>query len=64
MQTGHPKPQPKKAAEAAQIASGEHKQRWKERPGNRYTAEELRIMSKSLGRIHILEQEFHIMRLE
>jgi len=53
----------KKATKAAQTAY-ERKQRWKERSGNRYTAEELRIMSESLGRILILAPEFHVMRLK
>ncbi len=40
-------PQPLKdaAAEAERAAGFERKQRWKELPGNRYTPEELRLMS-------------------
>ena len=58
------KAQREEAARAARLAAYRRKQRWKERPGNRYTAEELRVMSESLGRIRILEQAFHVMRLK
>jgi len=64
MRTGHPKTQRDQATDAALTAADRHKQRWKERPGNRYTAAELRVMSESLGRLRILEQEFHVMRLD
>ncbi len=64
MRTGHSKTQRDQATEAALTAADERKQRWKERPGNRYTAAELRVMSKSLGPLRILEHEFHVMRLD
>jgi hypothetical protein len=64
MRTGHSKTQRDQATDAAQTAADQHKQRWKEQAGNRYTAAELRVMSESLGRVHILEQEFHVMRLD
>lgn len=52
------------AAEAARAAAYERKQRWKEQPGNRYTAEELRQMSERLGALAITEAEPEIMRLD
>ena len=64
MRTGHSKTQRDQATDAAVTAADQRKQRWKERPGNRYTAAELRVMSESLGRLRILEQEFHVMRLD
>ena len=52
------------AAEAARAAAHERKQRWKELPGNRYAAEELRQMSERLGKLSITETEPEIMFLE
>ncbi len=52
------------AAEAARAAAYERKQRWKDLPGNRYTAEELRGMSERLGAISITEAEPEGMRLD
>jgi hypothetical protein len=52
MRPGHiklPKSPEDTAAEAARAAAYERKQRWKELPGNRYTAEELRQMSGEFG---------------
>ena len=52
MRPGHiklPKTPEALAAEAARAAGYDRKQKWKELPGNRYTAEELREMSKDLG---------------
>ena len=43
------KDQSREAAVAARAAGFDRKQRWKEQPGNRYTPEELREMSESLG---------------
>ena len=40
------------------------KQQWKELPGNRYTPDELRKMSESLGPLTITEPEPHEMRLD
>ena len=40
------------------------KQKWKELPGNRYTAEELRQMAASLGPLRITEQEVQVMHLD
>ena len=53
-----------KPSKAAREAGHERKQRWKTKPGNRYTARELRLMSESLGRIQILQPEFHLMKLD
>jgi hypothetical protein len=64
MQSGHPKPLPGEAADAVRTAGYARKQRWKKRPGNRYTAQELRRMSQSLGPFRIVESEFHVMRLD
>lgn len=52
MRPGHiplPKSSQDEAAEAARAAAYDRKQRWKEQPGNRYTAEELRAMSGEFG---------------
>lgn len=53
------------AAEAARAAGYERKQRWKELPGNRYTAEELREMSRNLGPITIqsVRPKIRVMRI-
>ncbi|MBI2926002.1 MAG: hypothetical protein HYY24_09885 [Verrucomicrobia bacterium] len=40
-----------------------HKQKWKEHPGNRYTAEQLRLLSEAVGPITISEEEPDVMRL-
>ena len=40
-----PKTPEAEAAEAERAAAFERKQKWKELPGNRYTPEELRLMS-------------------
>ena len=52
------------AAEAVRAGANERKQRWKELPGNRYTAEELRGMSERLGAISITEAGPEVMRLD
>ena len=59
-----PKPPEAVAAEAARVAGYEREQRWKELPGNRYTPEELREMSASLGKLVITEQETPVMCLD
>jgi len=59
-----PKPPEAAAAEAARATGYERKQRWKELPGNRYTPQELREMSASLGTLVITEQETPVMHLE
>ena len=45
LRPGHIKLPKDEAAEAERAAGFERKQHWKELPGNRYTAEELRAMS-------------------
>ena len=52
------------AAEAERAAGYARKQAWKEQPGNRYTPEELRKMSASLGKLVITEQETPVMHLK
>ncbi len=66
MLPGHIKlPPPKdEAAEAERAAAFARKQRWKELPGNRYTAEELRLMGERLGPLTILETEPETMHLD
>ena len=67
MRPGHiqlPKSPEAEAAEAARAAGYARKQKWKELPGNRYTPEELREMSASLGSLVITEQETPVMHLE
>ena len=45
MRPDHIQPPRDEAAEAERAASFERKQKWKELPGNRYTPEELLLMS-------------------
>ena len=59
-----PAPPKDAAAEAARAAGFERKQRWKELPGNRYTPEELRLMSERLGPFTLTEAEPELMRLD
>jgi hypothetical protein len=51
-------------AEAERAAAFARKQKWKEQPGNRYTASELREMGDRLGTLTITEGEPDIMRLD
>jgi hypothetical protein len=67
MRTGHiklPKSPKDVAAEAERAAAYERKQKWKELPGNRYTPDELREMSESIGTIVITEQETTVMHID
>jgi hypothetical protein len=64
MRSAHNNHRPAKTNKAGREAGYERKQRWKAKPGNRYTAKELRLMSESLGRIQILQPEFHLMKLD
>lgn len=67
MRPGHiklPKSPEAIAAEAARAAGYARKQKWKELPGNRYTPEELRKMSASLGPIVITEAETPVMYID
>src|SRR5258708_2559460 len=50
--------------EAERAAGHERKQEWKERNGNRYTAEELGKMAGSLGTLTISETDLHVMELK
>ena len=58
------KDQSTEAAEAARAAGFERKQKWKELPGNRYTPEELRQMSESLGPITIEKPKIKVMFID
>ena len=53
------------AAEAARAVAYERKQKWKELPGNRYTPEELREMSKDLGEftMHSVRPKIRVMHI-
>ena len=64
LRPGHIRLPKDEAAEAERAAAYERKQRWKEMPGNRYTAEELRQMSENLGPLKITEPEPDIMELD
>lgn len=52
------------AKEAARVAHYERKQRWKEQPGHRYTAEELERMARDLGPFTIVEQAPDVMKID
>ena len=64
LRPGHIKLPKDEAAEAERAAGFARKQNWKEQPGNRYTAEELRAMSQRLGKLTITETEPEIMNLD
>ena len=64
LRPGHIKLPKDEAAEAKRAAGFARKQKWKEQPGNRYTAEELRAMSQRLGKLTITEVEPEIMHLD
>jgi len=49
LRPGHIRLPKDEAAEAERAAGYARKQAWKELPGNRYTPEELRVMSAELG---------------
>ena len=57
-------PPPRPEAEVERAAAFARKQKWKEQPGNRYTPDELRGMSASLGPLVITEQETPVMHLK
>ena len=62
--TRYNNPPPRPDAEADRTAAFARKQKWKEQPGNRYTASELREMGDRLGKLTITEAEPDIMRLD
>ncbi|MBE0543476.1 MAG: hypothetical protein IH623_19200 [Verrucomicrobia bacterium] len=62
--TRYNEPPPRPDTEAKRVAAFERKQKWKEQPGNRYTASELREMGDRLGTLTITEAEPDIMRLD
>jgi hypothetical protein len=51
-------------AELARAAGYARKQKWKAQPGNRYTSQELRQMSASLGPFRMTQADFHVMYLK
>jgi hypothetical protein len=53
LRPGHIRLPKDEAAEAERAAGYARKQKWKELPGNRYSPEELRAMSESLGEFTI-----------
>jgi hypothetical protein len=68
LRPGHiklPKSPAAEAAEAVRAAGYARKQKWKELPGNRYTPEELREMSRNFGEftMHIVEPKIRVMHL-
>ena len=56
LRPGHIRLPKDEAAEAKRAEGYARKQAWKELPGNRYTPEELRAMSASLGEFTILRR--------
>lgn len=60
-----PKPPKDEVAEAARAAVFERKQKWKELPGNRYTAEELRHMAGEFAdcTMHRVRPKRRVMRI-
>ena len=65
MRPGHIKLPRDEAVEAARSDASEHKQRWKELPGNRYTPEELRRMSGEFAdcTMHHVRPERRVMHI-
>ena len=59
-----PKPPKDEAAEAARAEAFERKQKWKELPGNRYTAEELRLMSENFGEFTMHRPKTTVMHID
>ena len=57
LRPGHIRLPKDEAAEAARAAGFERKQRWKELPGNRYTPEELRQMSETVGDFTLVKRQ-------
>lgn len=67
MRPGHislPKPPKDEAAEAAGAAAFERKQKWKEQPGNRYTADELRRLAAEFGEFTIVKRRTKVMHID
>lgn len=65
LRPGHIKLLKNEATEAERAAGYARKQAWKELPGNRYTPEELRAMSKEFGKftmVHIRRKR-RVMRI-
>lgn len=62
--THYNEPPPRPDSVVASDDAFARKQKWKELPGNRYTPDELREMSASLGTLVITEQETPVMYLE
>ncbi len=59
-----PKTPEAKAAEAERTASFERKQKWKELPGNRYTPEELRLMSGEFAGCTMQRPKLRVMYID
>ena len=52
------------AAETGRAAAFERKQKWKELPGNRYTPEELRLMSGEFDDCTMLRPKHRVMYID
>jgi hypothetical protein len=52
------------AAEAERAAAFERKQRWKELPGNRYTPEELLVMSGEFADVTLHKRRTKVMFID
>ncbi len=65
LRPGHVRLPKDEAAEAERAAGFARKQAWKALPGNRYTPEELRAMSESLGELTIrtVERKRRVMHI-
>ena len=59
-----PKTPEAEAAEAERAAAFERKQQWKELPGNRYTPEELRLMSGEFDDCTMLRPKHRVMYID
>ena len=64
LRPGHIRLPKDEAAEAARTAGFARKQAWKEQPGNRYTAEELRAMSGEFADTTMHKRRTKVMSLD
>ena len=64
LRPGHIRLPKDEAAEAARAAGFARKQAWKEQPGNRYTAEELRAMSGEFADATMHKRRTKVMSLD
>ena len=64
LRPGHIKLPKDEAAEAERAAGFARKQKWKEQPGNRYTAEELRAMSGEFADVVMHKRRTKVMFID